>query len=537
MKLSELLPMAAHNLWTRRSRTVFNAFGIVVSCALLLLVLSGTRGARNGLMNLFEKSEFATKLAILPGRLKSTGEQTAEASIEIESGISADREARLKELLEKDWERKNLPRAELRETQLEILRQTPPLTSVLPTQDLSCQLAVDEQRVAARVGCFSLADNQLANRIVLGEPPAQQNSRGRMWIGEFRAYQMGFRTDAQLRQLVGSEVRLRFNRPGSRPTAKLKKLSAAFGMPVSRNNEIDQIAETLRKLFAAVDDTPLNDLEKEIVRQTAQLMGLDDKPNPLSDDPAESRKQAEPPDQSDRFLFRDFIIAGIVKPPETTAASIFTVPRASRSSELMIDWRDFTEIDQATNPDRKNWYCIATVAKPADLGPAVAAVESQGFETRSALSILERADEELWKVRLIISALALVILLIAAVGIMNTMIIAVMERTPEFGIMKAVGAQNADIRSLMLLEAAMTGLLGVSIAIVVARGIDLVASQFARQYIESKLRQDFEFSIFIYTWGDMLLVTFIAISVCTLASLIPSNRAAKLDPVVAMRSR
>jgi len=71
MNRSDLFMMALQNLWARKSRTLFNIFGIVVSCSMLLLVLAGTRGAHNGLMNLFAKSDFARHFAITPGRDRS----------------------------------------------------------------------------------------------------------------------------------------------------------------------------------------------------------------------------------------------------------------------------------------------------------------------------------------------------------------------------------------------------------------------------------------------------------------------------------
>jgi len=118
---------------------------------------------------------------------------------------------------------------------------------------------------------------------------------------------------------------------------------------------------------------------------------------------------------------------------------------------------------------------------------------------------------------------------------MNTVIIAVMERTPEFGIMKAVGATDADIRWLMLIEAALTGLLGAIVSIGFAFLIDAAMSQYARQFIEHKIRHDFDFKIFVYSANDVLLICVIAIVICMLSSLLPSRRAAKLDPVVAMK--
>ena len=520
--------MAAHNLWTRRSRTAFNTFGIIVSCSLLLLVMAGTRGARDGLINLFEQSEFATKLAILPGRMKTVENEPPKEKLQLESGIAPQREARLREKLEKEWERKNLPRTKIGDTELAKLRDTSPLISVLPTRALSCQLDLEGQKVAARIGCFSLADNQLIDRVIAGSPPKENESRNRIWIDEFRAYEMGFRTDEELETLVGKRVKLRFKIAAASLPPNLKRMASMFGLSSFQAAEIDQIADALRKLFAAVDDTDLNDLEKQIVRSAAEKMGLGPQP-----EDSETKTDAK----NEPFIYRDFLIAGIVKPPEISTSSIFTVPRANQNSELLIDFRDHAEIHHVTNPNHTHFYCIATVKSPTDLEAAVDAVENQGFETRSAIGILQRADEELWKVRLIVAALALVIMLIASVGIMNTMIIAVMERTPEFGIMKAVGANDSDIRRLMLLEAALTGVLGVAISLILVRIVDGLASGFARQYIESRLKEDFEFSVFVYSLSDTLIVVAIAIAVCTLASLIPSNRAAKLDPVVAMRSR
>ena len=60
-------------------------------------------------------------------------------------------------------------------------------------------------------------------------------------------------------------------------------------------------------------------------------------------------------------------------------------------------------------------------------------------------------------------------------------------------------------------------------------------SQFARRFLEQRIRQDIDFDIFVYSFTDVLIVVVIAITICMLASLLPSRRAAKLDPVVAMK--
>jgi len=202
----------------------------------------------------------------------------------------------------------------------------------------------------------------------------------------------------------------------------------------------------------------------------------------------------------------------------------------------MLHWNEFEALHEQTRDKRQYHSLVAAVESPADLEAAIKQVESEGYETRSALTILKRVDEEVWKVRLAVAALAGVVLLIASVGIMNTTVIAVMERTPEFGVMKATGAGDKDIRNLVLIEAALTGVLGVAIAYGVARVIDLCSSQIARNFIQERLRgQDFDFGIFVYSPFDIALVVIVAIIVCMLSSLLPSRRAAKLDPIVAMK--
>ena len=101
--------------------------------------------------------------------------------------------------------------------------------------------------------------------------------------------------------------------------------------------------------------------------------------------------------------------------------------------------------------------------------------------------------------------------------------------------MKAIGATDSDIRNLMLVEAFLTGLVGAMVSVGFAFLIDAATSQYARQVIETKIDRAFDFRIFVYSTGDILLISSIAIGVSMLASLLPSRRAAKLDPVVAMK--
>lgn len=132
----------------------------------------------------------------------------------------------------------------------------------------------------------------------------------------------------------------------------------------------------------------------------------------------------------------------------------------------------------------------------------------------------------------VLSVVGLIALAVASVGIVNTLIMAIYERTREIGVMKAVGASKGTIRFLFTVEAGgigfFGGVLGVAFAWIVGQIINLAAhATFLSDY------PTFDISRFPL-W---LIVTVILIScgVALLAGLLPANRAARLDPVDALR--
>jgi putative ABC transport system permease protein len=175
------------------------------------------------------------------------------------------------------------------------------------------------------------------------------------------------------------------------------------------------------------------------------------------------------------------------------------------------------------------------VERTDGLSGVVTEIESMGLAVRSAVAIVEKLESETGKAKLAIGALALLILMVAALGISNTMIIAVIERTPEFGIMKSLGASDGQVLWLLLLEGLLTGILGAAIALVISMAAAPLASELCRHYIEARLKSSFDQSVFSFAVTDFLIVFLLSGFVCTFASLLPAWRAAKLDPVVAMK--
>lgn len=131
-------------------------------------------------------------------------------------------------------------------------------------------------------------------------------------------------------------------------------------------------------------------------------------------------------------------------------------------------------------------------------------------------------------IELILGGIAVVALLVGGVGIMNTMYTAILERTREIGVMKAVGAQNFQIMILFLIESGMVGLvggfLGLCLGVVIAKTAEFVALGYGFKFlkIEISLAMIFLVLVFTFLFGS-------------LAGLLPARRAAYLNPVQALR--
>lgn len=129
--------------------------------------------------------------------------------------------------------------------------------------------------------------------------------------------------------------------------------------------------------------------------------------------------------------------------------------------------------------------------------------------------------------------------LIASIGIFNTMTMAVTERTREIGVMKAIGAQPKLIQKLFLMESAAIGVIGTVLAVVISYGISVLANWLVPKIILSSLGEegmgDATILISVIPWQLVVISSIISIGVAMVSGWRPARKATKIDVIQALR--
>jgi ABC-type antimicrobial peptide transport system permease subunit len=181
-------------------------------------------------------------------------------------------------------------------------------------------------------------------------------------------------------------------------------------------------------------------------------------------------------------------------------------------------------------------YISATVrvTDPVVLATVREKLKTMGLGSFSIVDQLDEIRNVFLIMNSVLGLLGGLSLLVASFGIANTMIMSILERTREIGIMKAIGAEDREIKLIFFVEAAVLGFAGGVIGCLVATGLTEIANRLAYRFAlqpQGAGYIDF-FALPPWLWLGAILF---AVTVAIVAALYPAARAARIDPVRALR--
>lgn len=190
--------------------------------------------------------------------------------------------------------------------------------------------------------------------------------------------------------------------------------------------------------------------------------------------------------------------------------------------------------DTSTLTSAQTYSTLSVRVKNANLVQSVQdAIKKMGFNTFSILDATQSLRRFFAVLDVFLGIFGSLALAVASMGIVNTLVMAILDRRHEIGVMKAIGASDGDVKKLFFAEAGVMGLLGGGMGVAIGWAIGRAINFGTDIYLHS---QDLPSeNIWSVPWWLVAGAITFSILVSMLSGLYPAARAAKLDPVKALR--
>ena len=164
------------------------------------------------------------------------------------------------------------------------------------------------------------------------------------------------------------------------------------------------------------------------------------------------------------------------------------------------------------------------------LNQVQAEINEMGYQASSNSEWVESTKEQFGYIQAVLGGIGAVSLFVAAIGITNTMMMSIYERTKEIGVMKVLGCDLRNIQGMFLLEAGYIGFIGGCIGIVLSFLISIIINA-----VVNNMGMEMTNLSYIPPWLAFSAVIF-AVVVGMVAGFFPSLRAMRLSPLAAIRN-
>ena len=510
MRFTDLLILPIAALWQQKLRTILTTLGVVFGAFVLAASLSIGQGVQETMRRVSRSDDLARRIDVYM-KMNPSEVTSNAAPVEVKGDITEARRDRLRQALGQEAREPNQVATFLNRDRLTRMAAIPHVAQVIPDVADRGFALLKNRSEAMMLRSVRPDDEVRRQRVVAGRFFETPDDRG-VLVSEFLAYQLGLTSDAEINALVGQSIRLEFAaaRPETGFFVYLRKATGTL-----TREEQGAVAKVAVQLPGMLDKLDLTTPEVELLRQA---LG--------------ARSGAVEPE----VLRVDYPVLGITRLASEAERGD---PRyyAHADASILMPYRTALDLYLRTNVGKEQGVSQATVLVDADknVKEVLKSILGLGVDARAAIEFIER--ERLIYLLIFggMTCVAGVALLVAALGIANTMLMSVLERKREIGIMKAVGADNRHLQFVFLFEGGVIGLVGAGCGLVLAWAASFPADSWVRSMVLRDIKVDLKGSIFVFpTWISATVFGF-TVLVTTLAAFYPARHASRVDPVAALR--
>jgi putative ABC transport system permease protein len=510
MRYRDVLRLALSALYQQKVRTLLTTLGVVFGSFVLLASLSIRSGIREAVFREYGRFGELRRIVVSPS-YSGKDENVPKDKVAVQGKMSEARRKRLRRELIRQWRQRHTPEmvVHLTPQRLKTLAALDHVTAVNPFINLQGRLFLEGK--SERVMAIASPDDKARQRIIAGDYLSPDDPRG-VVLSEFTLYLLGVADDADLPTVLGKKVRLECKTGGSSPTLMLMLLHVQQDHLSAAEEQV--LAKMERRLPELIKT-----LETPAERKTARRLLARPTPGPKVQEIHFSEEYTirgvmRLRDESEIRGRYDWVQADLLLLPKAGEELFYHFPNSRKQGfgSVMVEVDDVEHVKE-----------VATQ------------IRAMGLQAGTMIDFIEREQLMFLLIFSGMTAVALVSLLVAALGIINTMLMSVLERVREIGIMKAVGARDGHIQLIFLVEGALVGLVGGLLGLLLGWAASFPGDAWVRSLAQRQLKVTLHESIFSFPIWLVISVPAFACLVTTLAALYPARRAARVNPIIALR--
>lgn len=493
--------LALNALWTNKGRNLLTMSGVTIGVFALTLIVALGQGLNSVIKETVASDANLRQIRLMAGSGVDKSDSSNE--IEIAGDMPEDRKLRLRRSAinrRRGGGRVTSGRrvSVLTDQVLNDLSQLEHVESIQPIVTERYRLAADGHEVKSVVS-FGVDVNRdrYRDRVMSGSY-FSSNDADEVILHEYLLYKWGLVSKQQQESLLGKTVTLSTIENGS-----------SFGFPMQFTPNMSELAGDL----SPEEQEALKKLLPKIMERFGDA------------------KKDRPP------ASKDFKVVGILREFQTGEAFNMVEDTSSAQADVYLPFQVAHDFFLTASVNNELGYASAVVVidDPKNVPEVEQILKDRGYTAFSVVSVLQQIETTLTVVTVMVAFLTGIAMLVSTLGIINTMITSVLERTREIGIYKAVGASDFQVMSMFLMESGLIGLIGGLVGLGIAALATLPGNKIAAYLIANQMALSFEGTVFVMPlWlvvGGPLLGTLTAV----LAAFVPARHAARIDPVKALR--
>lgn len=529
MRVTDILSLSLQSFWQHKVRTVLTLIGVIAGSFLIVVSLAIGEGIKTGVANRLQMGDQLRTIRVRPGQ-ESPEELIPPEELKITGDMSEAKRERIRKAKIAHWNSQNYrPSVPLTAERLDEIAAIPHVVSVVPEISVSCRAILNQKTLFAEFRGADFNDPLLQKVIVEGNADTSQ-VKTPVLVHEFLAYRLGYKSDAEVRELIGKTITLEKQGKGG-------ILQYAFGSPDPGKNRLtpeeSRILDAIVAKFPGM--LPSLGLSPEEMKVLQKLFRQKSKTgNHKKGQPSVKSKR----EKSQKTMLGTFTIIGVYRDPtpdeEQEKGRFF---RNSFGLDMILPVQQAREAALESDDDPDTGFYMATVLVDSNenVPEVVQQIEKMKLGQWSLTGILERIQEHIALITWSMAFLAGVALFVAGLGIANTMVMSVMERTHEIGVMKAIGARDLHIQSVFLVEGTLIGLIGGLTGTILGWASSIPGDSMLKNMLKNEFRRLQEESLFAFPPWLVIGVPIFAALVTMIASFYPARRASRINPIEALR--